>query len=816
MNTICTYRFTGTLFVLRFISYTTHDATAGHDGWKPSSCSSAAQRNPTINCDLCSRFGDKRMQNVWLILTALLLLASKITGGLTTITMLNDHKINPPSFFGNGNNRTFWKLETVAMQFLMNHQVEETIELNHSLLVDLTNDTWSINDHRQLPLDATTPRHYNVTWVYPSVCDHLTVQESTTTLLVARAHAKAGNTKLAWSMIESLLDGQDENGLIPKYLYHRHMNDTEYYITNTSVPSWKIFHPYYDTETTPLSRSSFQPPVAPHYLGWKTSLRVSAIPLHATVIHDIYLASRQTTEDVMALERHVHQVFAQHSFIHNIVMRHCHAATTHNNSKPQDDDAVLVLSSTCYNILHPWESLASMASPMWKPAVQATIQRIQSTSWTRSWPLPRHMPQQHPNLDSNPTFNASIFLLECIANATQANHSCYEKDASLCEEDWLLSSCPYFAMLDVGYAAALTKSDVDLYQSLQILLERRPIKERDPTARAKFWKGRMAQVRTWQAQNNFIWDTLLWNPAKETFSSRYLTFSQHDGKTWNSSSIMNATSHSITIPTSNDFLASWSTVALDKRLQTMAARLMQKHGADSFDCGDVGLWPHGGCDESSQQNETIEISPLVNWLVSSGLQRSGEVALGKYLDQSTLQLVCGWKREIGTLSRFGSFPLNESTCGSPRFKTSYSVRSNVQNHHPTWRSCDSTYLATVAMVYDLLVPDTTQHEIPTPPIRNSWVITLIAVELVVAFSIGLSCLSLSWILTCRLQSYQSNEFQPILDGNNNISSRRLGHFSSNAESVGEPYFSAHGSYASSGELIDSSSLGSNGMTPLES
>jgi hypothetical protein len=52
----------------------------------------------------------------------------------------------------------------------------------------------------------------------------------------------------------------------------------------------------------------------------------------------------------------------------------------------------------------------------------------------------------------------------------------------------------------------------------------------------------------------------------------------------------------------------------------------------------------------------------------------------------------------------------------------------------------------------MMVPDKPFSYKPTPPIKNSWVIVLVVAEIIMAFSIGLSCLILSLHLMRRLNN----------------------------------------------------------------
>ena len=144
-----------------------------------------------------------------------------------------------------------------------------------------------------------------------------TVQESTSTLLAARAYAKAGYSTLAWQAIESLVSFPSNNGFIPKYRYTDNSSN-QYYINHTDIPSWKFFQNFINVYASL------------HYYPF-TSGRITALPFHASFVLDIFFLSNQTKMDVLHLKRNFDILYQHHDVIHSIVMRGCHGYEHDNN-----------------------------------------------------------------------------------------------------------------------------------------------------------------------------------------------------------------------------------------------------------------------------------------------------------------------------------------------------------------------------------------------------------------------------------------------------------------------------------------------------
>lgn len=180
-------------------------------------------------------------------------------------------------------------------------------------------------------------------------------------------------------------------------------------------------------------------------VGFKTSGRISAVPLHDSFVLETFQQSNQTTTDVSCLKHYFDVLYRSLDFVYSVVMMGCRSKAARRQSQSQR--------IPCYNVVHPWETLVDNWSPIWDDALRQVNGLMKELNWK-------------PPFDNHGDDDAVLFLLECIVNATNecSNHS---TDASSTSnsihcEDSILQHCP-FAMLDVGYAAALQKSTMETF-----------------------------------------------------------------------------------------------------------------------------------------------------------------------------------------------------------------------------------------------------------------------------------------------------------------------------------------------------------------
>jgi hypothetical protein len=295
----------------------------------------------------------------------------------------------------------------------------------------------------------------------------------------------------------------------------------------------------------------------------------------------------------------------------------------------------------------------------------------------------------------------------------------------------------------------LAQADADLYELARVLELVLPESHYSRSKRKQF-QQQIQYLEQWQNDNTRLFQEALWHEERQTYLSKY--YDPVSGQMeWVDDAV------------SNNLLAFWNVAAIEndpmqyskdnvdkdtdlsrERLKEMSLQLLRRGGNKdrpySFDCGSFPLWSKGGCQEkyyapttSTRKPEKVPIiQPIMNYLVASGLWRNDDLeTFGRYMSDESLDLL--WFRSTGV------------------YGEAYSVSAPYSNL-ATLDTCGNTSTLTAAIVYNIMVPDPAHaHRIPLPPIRRSWVITLITVELFVAFSIGVSCLvvSLNLVRTLR-------------------------------------------------------------------
>lgn len=580
---------------------------------------------------------------------------------------------------------------------------------------------------------------------------HRGVQESTSTLLAARALVKANRTSECWAYLDSLFTVQSPNGFLPKYRYFPIDNDGDddnnnndvddgvfvvdddddgqinvpYYYKNTRIPASKLFNSSMPKDPCPQNQqtyastcfNSMQEYTFVHELNITSSGRLSALPIHATSILEIFYLSNQTSSDLNKLEFYFGRLYKMHSYWLDYVMKYC-------------DDDISGNKVPCYNIIHPWESLVDDNSPQWGQLLSHIDAIIKEEGWE---PPPGTIIRNHnpPNDDVD---KAMIYLLQCHADATNITDTVKKngKESKMGDyEEKLIKRCP-FAMLDVSHLAVLTRSNYDLYQIGKILHDLHSSKAPSKTqlVTMEYWIDLTARL-----------NARVWNEELGRYASRNMLFQK------------NQTSQEYDFVGTEDFsdahnaadlMVSWNIEADSARFMSMVVfPLLDKNADFSFNCGSYPIrsWAcHKG--DSNDTNSTAEptIQPLINYWVSLGLENNGANGLGKFVQQSTLQFMCQDSYE------FDSMPIG---CSKFTFSNAY----NAQNGLPAEgsSSCDLTTTASGAILYNLLVPDKPLSFKPSPPIQNGWVIVLVVALIMVVFSIGLSCLLLSLNMMRRLK-----------------------------------------------------------------
>ena len=556
-----------------------------------------------------------------------------------------------------------------------------------------------------------------------------TLTESTSSLLLLTALTKADNSTFhnhnsLWNYLHGIVVGSP-SGFLPRYTYPVEP-DTEEDLFVGRLPNWPLF-----VKTNPCEKNNTQ--------CWLGSGRVSALPFHGTVLLELLLQlQRRPQEGLPALSQHeLHQlgyywerIYENHAYLHTVVMRGCSNFTT----------------TPCYNILHPWESLLEKSSsPLWKVALQPTIDRMTASNWTPAYDIPEEIQESHGYDDK--IYKGMLFLNECLVNATEG----LSEADDIKRESVLLERCQ-FAMLDVGYASALAQADRDL-RTVGMWLSAQNVAVDGVSSLS--WPLLLSRLQKWVKQNDYVME-ILWQPSEHSFQSQYaipsppgIVASPYPTMSY----ARDATANNLMV-----FWQDWDGRArdnlpnsgMDQNVKEMAWQLLSHRGEKSFDCEDsYPLWS-AGCSSASP-----EIDPRYNYFVGLGMSRNWETyaPFGQYLTNATIKLICSGNSNQDESSI-------ESTCSwnMTRFQEVY-AGTNYSLHLD---ECGTTSISTASILAHLLWDDFDfTSESPLPPIRNSWVITLITAELMIAFAVGLTCVLLSLNIV-RRENHEINLFRDDL------------------------------------------------------
>lgn len=582
----------------------------------------------------------------------------------------------------------------------------------------------------QSMLNHTTSIDDVVAFVPPCMATKGNVVESTSSLLLVTALTKADNTTLRshslWHYFNSLFTVPSW-GFIPRYSYPIDQDTTnELYVESTRIPNWSLFR----NDTSPCRRNETS--------CWVGSGRISAIPFHGTVLLELLLHLQRRRQDggtqvvsqneLNQLYFYWNRIFDYHEYIHDVVMRGCN-----NQTKVP-----------CYNILHPWESLLeASSSPSWHTALNPVMELMLLSNWTPPFQVPTQVQESYDYNET--TYNAMLYLNECLQNhislLEDQQYPYNYKDDPTRHENRLLGACQ-FAMLDVGYASALAQGDRDL-RTVGLWLSAQD----GAGTVSSSWATRMTRLDNWHRQNDYVMN-LLWHEQEKSFQSRYAIPSV------NISESPFPTMRYIPAPSANNLMIFWQDwnarlgspsslrnhelqdVVMDEHLQDMAIQLLHHTGQNSFDCdGSYPIWS-AGCSSTGPSNH---IDPRWNYFVGLGLSRNKDsfAPFGQYLTNATIELICN-----GDVTEYGKPIDNTCAWNLTRFQEAYRISLNKTTIHLD--ECGATSMSTASILYQFLVDDFDfTSESPIPPIRNSWVITLITAELMIAFMVGVTCVLLS-------------------------------------------------------------------------
>jgi hypothetical protein len=345
-----------------------------------------------------------------------------------------------------------------------------------------------------------------------------------------------------------------------------------------------------------------------------------------------------------------------------------------------------------------------MTSPLWGYALANVTKVVADAGWTPKFDVPTSVKSSfdYPGDDA---YNTLLYLLDSLSGGF---------DGLLANDE---RPFPLFQMVDVGYTSALAKADRDLQQIGQILSDKHVIAQP-----SRYY----AEVATGRTRRSGGMLHRMWDDDRGTFLNAIVNHT-HDASSMYSSNITT----SLELPLGSNFDALWTPLSNSTKVEQMTAHLLQRSGRYSFYCGDYPLWSSGGCGESE---DSALILLLRNYRVSKGLRNNEEVGLAHFLERSSLNLICGLPN-----SDESDLP---NCSESRRLARAFNATSGLPLGGPA-----STL--TAAIVLDFLHPDKAFKYKCGPPISTSSVIVLIAMELVVAFGVGLTCLLLSLNLMRR-------------------------------------------------------------------
>ena len=589
-------------------------------------------------------------------------------------------------------------------------------------------------------------------------------------------------------------------GLLPKYWYihatddhaknsHHHRNGAlgGYYVTNTRFPHWSLFSFPKGNSVNHEHNETFL----------ESSHRLSAPPLHASILWDMMCAvipprnndgsssnnepfpiSDEIEDQKVGpysynyehnkkwwnrVERYYDRIYQNHFYIHEVVMRGCQLPPPETNIP-------------CYNIIHPWESLMDPTSPSWKQALAPIVKEIRQRKWKLPWdeiPLNIQKSYDFPE-SSSQVYEAMMYLfLEGGWTRVDTTRACQSDFAfsdpdqvSSCGEDtfWAFGkpakdaggnrndTISAWAMLDVGYASLLAQADADLHRLARVLKMVLPQNYFGGATHHKL-EQQLTAIKRWREENRAMLENELWNDRHNTYQSKFY----------------NATSgrmEFLSVAVSNNLLPFWYSDATKSpeegedehnhmansneenstlmdlakhHWKDIAMQLIRREGRFAFDCGPYPLWSQG-CSQyrASATPELPMIQPLVNYLIANGLLQNDDNFLdtfGHYISSQSLHLINAQSNNVTNAAA--------NVDDSAIFGEMYSAFWPYQNL-ATLDRCGNTSTLTAAIAYNLLIPDPSHlNRLPLPPIQRGWVITLITVELFMAFSIGVSCLLLS-------------------------------------------------------------------------
>mmetsp|Transcript_14615 Transcript_14615/g.31058 ORF Transcript_14615/g.31058 Transcript_14615/m.31058 type:complete len:648 (-) Transcript_14615:385-2328(-) len=591
-------------------------------------------------------------------------------------------------------------------------------------------------------------------YIYPTPCESINgVVDSTATLIIARIFSKLQRSDLAWNFLITLFSAQGSNGFLPRYVY---LNRTAIEESAFEGAAWedfigpypgpKLFHsspegyvPQLPATKKKKKRANANDPKYEAKVNIWSSNTIMAPPYHATSILEIFYLSNQTTNDVNNLQLFYHKLLKWHEYLHKNVVSNCSASSIDIDQNHEEANPV-----PCITVRHPWETEIDMTSPLWSDALQNVTKIVEAEGW--SWnsdltPIPAHVKSSF-DYPGDRTYNSILYLLQCLSDHGEENNANNEnmKKEQSSNNEHFHSVCP-FQMIDVGFTAALSKADADLLQIGQILVDKNRITQHSS------WEVMADATRRSHRSKRMLHQ--LWGSDKGTFFNQVVNLQLNSSVTNSNDRYSSNDTTQIKLPIGSNFLAMWDRLSNSTMVESMSSQLLQHSGQFSFYCGEYMLWSRG-CGESyattEEESSWPSIQFLLNYHISKGLKHNKEVGLGHFVQSSTLNLLCGLPN---------SDESDLTNClQSQQFSRAYNATSQI----PLGKDeCGLTSTLTAAIALDMLIADKVFRYESEPPISSSSVIVLIAMEMVVAFGIGVACLVLSLNLMRRAKADEEGD-----------------------------------------------------------
>jgi hypothetical protein len=473
-----------------------------------------------------------------------------------------------------------------------------------------------------------------------------------------------------------------------------------------------------------------------------------ALDIHSKICQFLPPAPAHETFQSVEMLIYFHgKLLKWHDYLHDRIIPNCPSSGSTAPPGPNDAD----LPTPCLAVRHPWETEIEMTSPLWGYALANATKVVANAGWTPKFDVPASVKNSF-DYPGDVAYNTLLYLLDSLSDRSG--------DGRLLANDE--RPFPLFQMVDVGYTSALAKADRDLQQIGQILSDKHMI------AQPSRYSAEVATGRTRRSGGMLH---RMWDDGRGTFLNAIVNRS-HDASSPRSSNITT----SLELPLGSNFDAFWAPLSNSSMVEQMSAHLLQRSGRYSFYCGDYPLWSSGGCVESE---DSALILILMNYRVSKGLRNNEEVGLAHFLERSSLNLICGLPN---------SDESDLTNCSeSRRLTRAFNATSGLPLGGPT-----STL--TAAIVLDFLHPDKVFKYDCGPPISTSSVIVLIAMELVVALGVGLTCLLLSLNLMRRATADEEGDAflqiirdqQPELELLVQSPAEDTGEMNNNHEAASEP------------------------------